>query len=52
MANTLLVLGEKTVALTVGVWEKFAKHEADAIFTSLYRANGENSENEDSALRL
>jgi hypothetical protein len=52
MANALLVFGKQTVALIVGVLEKFAKHEVDAIFTSLHRANGENSEIEGSALRL
>jgi len=52
MANALLVFGEQTVALSVRVWEKFAKHEVDAIFTTLHRANGENSEIEGSTLRI
>lgn len=52
MTNALLVFGKQTVALSVGVLEKFAKYEVNAIFTSLLRANEENSEIEDSALRL
>jgi hypothetical protein len=52
MADALLVFGEQTVRSNVRVWEKFAKYEVDAIFTSLHRADGENSEIEGSALRL
>jgi hypothetical protein len=52
MADALLVFGEQTVSSSVRLWERFAKHEADAIFTSLHRTNGENSEIEGSALRL
>jgi hypothetical protein len=52
MADALLVFEEQTVPLRVRVWEKFVKHEVDAILTSLHRANGENSEIERSALGL
>jgi hypothetical protein len=52
MADALLVFGEQTVPSNFHVWEKFAKHEVDAIFTSLRRADGENRDIEGSALRL